>query len=165
MSVPMEPMNRRLSLVPSDGRSSLIVVGVDGSAGGWRALHYAIGIQGRQNGRLLAVHAVHIPAYALVADDSLGMATDAFYHSFEGMQEGIGQIADEVRAIGRDTQADIEYVWVNDNPITALVRTASAYHADLVVVGRSERFKRRRLLGSVEFGVLRSCGCPVTVVP
>lgn len=150
-------------MVRRDVGQSLILVGMDGSACVWRALHYAIGVRQRQPGRLVVIHAVHIPAYARL-DNAVGSSIEIGHHALECAKEGAGELADTVRDIGLESGAVIEYLRVDDNLTTALIRAASTYHADLVVVGGKGRFGRR-FLGSVEAGVVRSCKCPVTVVP
>jgi nucleotide-binding universal stress UspA family protein len=162
------PNEEERSIPPKRDGQSLFLVGVDGSRSAWRALHYAIGLRRLQPGRLLAIYAVQIPAYSLVGNDSLRIpAADSTYCDLEGSAFGAGQIGDAVRELASESCVAVEYAWVDDQPISALVRTASAYRADLVVVGGAGRASKsnRRIIDSVEAGILRKCICPVTVVP
>lgn len=160
----LKPRKDLSTVAQREDGQSLILVGVDGSDKGWRALHYAIGVRRNQPGRLVAMHAVQIPAYALVSVDSFGFGADSIYYALDGAHIGVGEIAQGVRGLGRECGLAVEFVWVDDSPAAAIIRAASAYRADLVVIGSSGA-ARRRFHNSTEASILRSCLCPVTVVP
>ena len=142
----------------SDGPST-ILVGVDGSDASWRALHYAVGLARRQASRIVAVYATHIAAMTYAVANVV-ICAPADLDS---------QLAFEVEALGREHNVPISFVTADSDPVTAIAAVADELHADLIVVGASDK-ATHRLLGSVAIRTIkartfRARCCPVTVVP
>ena len=64
-----------------------------------------------------------------------------------------------------DPQPRVEYLLREEDPVTAILRTAAERDCDLIVIGSHGRHGLRRLLeGSVAEQVVRGAACPVLVV-
>ncbi|NMH99768.1 universal stress protein [Pseudonocardia acidicola] len=137
-----------------------VVVGVDGSDTGWRALYYAVGQARRQGSRVLAVYAERLPAASFavagtVAIPTLDEAADAQFRA---------SLRTTVEELGREQGVDAQFVLAEGDPVLALTRVAEQVHADAIVVGASMQ-AGHRLFGSVAVRAVRAGGRPVTVVP
>lgn len=131
-----------------------IVVGVDGSAGGRRALSWAL------------EHAVQTDSTVQVVtafggdDPTLAAYVGSERHKVESIQEA--EI--EAACAGRGMIPVIAREIVAGDPVVALTDAASA--ADLLVVGaHGHGHLRTALLGSASAGCIRHASCPVVVVP
>ncbi|WP_164863475.1 universal stress protein [Agromyces sp. LHK192] len=137
-----------------------VVVGVDGSEQGRRALDFAVGEAGRLGEPLIALHAWDIAVMvggeygygvAMVGTDELGDAA--------------AEVLDEVIAPVSADHPDLEIVRrvVAGDPVSSLVD--ESMDASLLVVGSHGRGALARfLLGSVSHGVLSHLECPTVVV-
>ncbi|HJU37074.1 MAG TPA: universal stress protein [Gaiellaceae bacterium] len=139
---------------------STVVVGVDGSEGGGKALEFAAEEAALRRARLRIVSAWEIPvaAYSAGAAPPLDPATlDAFRLRAE-------QIADDAAAAVKKLQPalEVEALTATGQPADALLAQSDA---DLIVVGRRGLggFKSL-LLGSVSQQVVHHATCPVVVV-
>jgi nucleotide-binding universal stress UspA family protein len=139
-----------------DGPSTL-VVGVDGSDTGWRALYWAVGQARRQRSRVVAVYADHRPPLAAPVVGVPVVDEDADRRFRESLRT-------TVTALGREYGVDLRLVVVAADPVTALTTVAGDVRADVVVVGASGR-AGHRLFGSVAVRMVRTGDRPVTVVP
>ncbi len=64
-----------------------------------------------------------------------------------------------------DPQPRVEYLLREEEPVTAILRTAAERDCDLIVIGSHGRHGLRRFLeGSVAEQVVRGAACPVLVV-
>jgi nucleotide-binding universal stress UspA family protein len=137
-----------------------IVVGVDGSEFGARALRYAV--------REAAVRTTSVRAVA---------AYDILHQAFRGDPEMVARMQAEVESeaaavipralggLGKDTSAavHVDQVAVEDRPAEAIL--AHAQDAQLIVVGtHGNGLVRRVLLGSVSRRVLADADRPVAIV-
>ncbi|AEA26175.1 universal stress protein [Pseudonocardia benzenivorans] len=140
-----------------DGPSSL-VVGIDGSDTGWRALYYAVGQARRQHSRVVAVYAERAQSFVstptIVAPIVDPEADERFV---EGLRE-------TVVALGEEFGVATELVVVTADPVQALLAVADDVRADAIVVGASEQ-AGHRLFGSIAVRTVRTGARPVTVVP
>jgi nucleotide-binding universal stress UspA family protein len=135
---------------PATGR---VVVGVDGSPGSERALHWAVR-QARSTGSVLhAVLAWEVPlAYGLTARPDPDWAA-------HGQHTLATAVAD---ALGEGPAPEVVQDVVEDSPAEALLRAAE--DADLLVVGsRGRGGFSGMLLGSVSQQVAAHAACPVVV--
>ena len=129
-------------------------MGVDGSDSSWRALHYAVGLARRQASRIVAVYVYHFPGFAY--PDATALAA---------MGDGLGpQLAESVRAVGREYDVDVDFVALEGDPVVALKKAAVERHVDLIVVGASQK-AGHRVFGSTALRCVRARCWPVTVVP
>jgi nucleotide-binding universal stress UspA family protein len=137
----------------TDGPAT-ILVGVDGSDSSWRALHYAVGQARRQASRIVAVYVYHLPGFA--HPDVAAVAA---------MGDCLGpQLADSVKAVGQEYDVDIDFVPLEGDPVVVLKKVAIDHHADLIVVGASQK-AAHRVFGSTALRCVRARRWPVTVVP
>ena len=139
--------------------SGPVVVGVDGSEFGSRALRFAVAEAALRHTSVRAVAAYEAPHRALQADPELvarmraGVAEEA--------AETIARSQDDARVAGVDVQ--VEAVAVEGPAAQAILEHAA--DAQLIVVGsHGKGLVRRILLGSVSRQVLNDADRPVAVV-
>lgn len=136
-----------------------VVVGVDGSDGGQRALGVALGEAKLRSARLRVVTAWHMSAMAYGTG---GMVPDVDPALFE---EGASAALDAALAAlsERATGIELERVLRMGQPAKILVEEASG--ADLLVVGsRGHGGFAGLLLGSVSHQCAMHASCPVLIV-
>jgi len=150
-----------------DGRSALVVVGVDDSAGGRAALRFALQDAARRAARLDVVTAFPVPDPNEWGPEGAGIAGR--------VQPTPAQVHDAVRARAREI-VDEELagrVVADPPPVTVLAVAGGAGEAlvhaartaDLLVVGsRGHGAVRSAVLGSVGLHCVLHAPCPVTVV-
>jgi nucleotide-binding universal stress UspA family protein len=135
-----------------------IVVGVDGSDDGQRALRWAVDEARARGGTVEVVHAWQPPFLAGYPLDSLATGIDAFEDTARTVMERALEGVD-VAGLGRPVQQTLRPA----RPASALLDAAE--DADLVVVGsRGIGGFRGLLVGSVSLQVARHSPCPVVVV-
>ena len=134
--------------------TGVVVVGVDGSEGGRRALQWAAE-EARLRGARLRV--VHVWSY-------LNQAGEAFDPAY-GEDDARRFLDETVAGLGAEASGlDVERAAVNDLPARGLLDSAA--DADLLVVGaRGMGGFRGLLLGSVSQQVAQHAPCPVVIVP
>ncbi|WP_306369760.1 universal stress protein [Nocardiopsis sp. CC223A] len=142
-----------------------IVVGVDGSRNGRRALGLAVDLTAESDGELVVVHSWEVPyPYDPVAMTAAGYQPqeDLFEKQSEALvAELLAEAIDEQRD---DVDVDVTVVRTQDAPVNAIL--AAAEGADAIVVGsRGRGTVRGLLLGSVSQGVLHRSKIPVVVLP
>jgi nucleotide-binding universal stress UspA family protein len=135
-----------------------IVVGVDGSDGGQRALRWAIAEARRRGAAVQVVHAWHTNYAA--ANPYLGLPETDLTRLEECEQRDL----DHAVATEDTSGVDVMLLLVFQDAPHALLEAAKG--ADLLVVGtRGRGGVAGRLLGSVSQAVTRHARCPVVVVP
>jgi nucleotide-binding universal stress UspA family protein len=137
-----------------------IVVGVDGSDTGWRALHYAVGQARRQGGRVVAVYADRLPGMAFATAMPLA-ATAVVDPAQDTMLE---ELRREVVELGPQYGTVVGFEMAVGDPVAVLTAVAERERADAIVVGASVQ-AGHRLFGSVAMRVVKTGRWPVTVVP
>ena len=146
-----------------------IVVGVDGSQGGRKALEWALEEARLHRALLHVVHAWMVPLIdALpepwaVGSPPLGPADDEVHEHLEAAARSIldASLA-EARSV--DPGVEVRGELVEARPASALL--AAAEDADLLVVGsRGRGGFAGLLLGSVSAQCVHHAPCPVVVVP
>ena len=137
-----------------DGPTTL-VVGIDKSDTATRALYYALGLARRQHSSVIAVYAMTVP----VGYDP-GMGAVPYQDSLEVAAE----LELRVQALAADYRVKSQFMSVQGDPATVLIKIAAAHHADGIVLGASTTIGHR-LFGSAAVRAVRRCRCPVTVVP
>ncbi|MBQ1049043.1 universal stress protein [Micromonospora sp. C51] len=135
----------------------LIVVGVDGSDGGRRALRWAVGEAAERNGTVQAVTAWRwdgLDGGAMVAPNPI-----------EEEERATALLAREIGEVTRGTSATpVSAEVVEGRPADVL--TAAARGADLLVLGSHGHGRlRHTVLGSVSEECVRKATCPVVVLP
>jgi nucleotide-binding universal stress UspA family protein len=146
-----------------------VVVGVDGSPGGLKALHWALGEARARGCPLFVVHAWTVPLidalpepWAIVTPP-LGPSNDKLHDHLEtAARQILDASVDEARAA--EPELEIHGELVEDRPAAALL--SAARDADLLVVGsRGRGGFAGLLLGSVSAQSVHHAPCPVVVVP
>ncbi|WP_019875246.1 universal stress protein [Sporichthya polymorpha] len=141
-----------------------IVVGVDGTDGGRRALTWALRHAGTNGARVLAAAVYYDPAALNPAADP-GRAPSP--RAQAARRDAERHLANDVAAVR---------AWVPEAPpvdtivvpgdVIAHALTALAEGADLLVVGsHGHGVVTSRVLGTVSMGCVTSAPCPVLVVP
>ncbi|GAB7045085.1 universal stress protein [Catenuloplanes indicus JCM 9534] len=137
---------------------NLIVVGVDGSPGGRRALEWAIAEAARIGGTVRAV-----TAWTWDGIDS-GPLTETSPAAQRHRAETL--LRDEIDAVLRQAHDPVTVTAeaAENSPVNAL--TIAAEKASLLVLGsHGHSALRHRVLGSVSDGCIRRAPCPVVVIP
>jgi nucleotide-binding universal stress UspA family protein len=136
----------------------LIVVGVDGSEGGRRALEWAIR---EADARGSAVQAVTAWSW-----DGLEFGPVAAVGPAEAEESATRLLDDEIRALvaRHGSHLPLAAEVVEASPADAL--TAAGRNADLLVLGSHGHSRiRHTVLGSVSEACIRKATCPVVVIP
>ncbi|MGC5051479.1 universal stress protein [Micromonospora sp. DT48] len=137
--------------------SYLIVVGVDGSDGGRRALRWAVGEAAERNGTVQAVIAWRW--------DGLDGGAMVAPNPFEEEERATDLLAREIGEVtGGTATVPVSVEVVEGRPADVL--TAAARGADLLVLGSHGHGRlRHTVLGSVSEECVRKATCPVVVIP
>jgi nucleotide-binding universal stress UspA family protein len=138
----------------------VLVVGVDGSAPSWDAFAWAAGEARRGNGRMVAVFVTSL----IEAEEALGSTAPLGYAAATEARdlmakELAGEVARRADALG----VEVSFVRGVGDSVHVLTDVARSKHADLVVVGRSEKMLHR-LAGSVSRRLVLNRDSPVLVV-
>lgn len=136
----------------------LIVVGVDGSDGGRRALDWAVREADARDGAVQAVTAW--------SWDGLEFGPVTATNPEEARQRATRMLDDEIRALTarHGSHLPIAAEVVEGSPGLALAHAART--ADLLVLGSHGHSRvRHTVLGSVSEDCIRRAACPVVVVP
>ena len=136
-----------------------IVVGVDGSPGGQRALAWAAAQARFAGARLIAVHVLTHTREFLTDLPPLGMTN----RRRALVQFLYGSWMEPARRIGADARAVLVE---HDSACAGLLQEADHHRADLIVVGVQGRGGfGDRVLGSTSYAVAHRARQPVVVVP
>ncbi|MBX7267259.1 universal stress protein [Micromonospora sp. Llam7] len=135
----------------------LIVVGVDGSEGGRRALGWAAREAAERNGTVQAVTAWRW--------DGLEGGSMVAPNPIEEEERATALLAREIAVVNRDgSAAPVAAQVVEGRPADVL--SAAARGADLLVLGSHGHGRlRHTVLGSVSEECVRKATCPVVVIP
>jgi nucleotide-binding universal stress UspA family protein len=148
----------RLPQARDDLASPVIVVGLDGSPSSWDAFSWAAGEAARSNGKVVAVNVAPLTGVA----SAFGVPFD-----YAGVEQARRQVADELKAQAahRANELGIELSFVCEygDAAHALTDIACRVHANLVVVGRSEKVLHH-LAGSLSHRLTSRNNAPIVVV-
>lgn len=136
----------------------LIVVGVDGSDGGRRALDWAVG---EADARGSAVEAVTAWSW-----DGLEFGPVTATNPREAKERATRLLDDEIRALvaRHGSHIPVAAQVIEGSPGVALAHVARS--ADLLVLGSHGHSRvRHTVLGSVSEDTIRRAACPVVVIP
>jgi nucleotide-binding universal stress UspA family protein len=124
-----------------------IVVGTDGSDRAGVAVKEAFGVAKIAGGKVYAIHAVE-PATTTAS-----------------LRDQADTVRTELLAEAERQGVSVEFQNLEGDPADALIRTAEAVEADLVVVGnRGMTGMKRFVLGSVPNKVSHQCPCNLLIV-
>jgi nucleotide-binding universal stress UspA family protein len=143
---------------------TVAVVGVDGSDSSWDALCWVCGETKRLGGRTVAVLVDPPFGGALVSGAAPFAGAAVPYVTIQqSMTDQAEELGDQVRAYALDRGVDVTFVRTCGDTARELLRVAEADHADLIVVGRSSKF-RHHLAGSLGRRLVGRSGAPIIVV-
>jgi nucleotide-binding universal stress UspA family protein len=153
----LEPDRNREAHVTQDGT---IVVGVDGSEHGERALDWAIDEAKFRGASLLLLSAWHVPAVVYGGPGFAPQLEEPLDKTFEEVaEESVTAAAERVRAAGLEAETSVR------QGQAAEVLTEASRSADLLVVGsRGHGGFAGLLLGSVSAQCAHYAMCPVVIV-
>ena len=130
--------------------SHRVVVGIDGSEPGMRALDWAAAEAGR-SGAVLEIQTAYEPGYVHVTKEEIQRCMD---HLVEDAAAHVAKVAPGVATIGKTRE---------QSPARVLIKASEG--ADLLVVGsRGLGGFKGLLLGSVSQQCAHHAHCPVTIV-
>jgi nucleotide-binding universal stress UspA family protein len=139
-----------------------IVCGIDFSPASLRALDEGLGMAQRSGGRITLLHVLEGFPYE---------SGHSGARTFQLIGEDLGRV-DKVKRKLRAlvlpdalNWSEVETEVVSGVPHDAIVATATARMADLVVIGRPSPTLDRIVMASTVSGVLRRARCPVLAVP
>jgi nucleotide-binding universal stress UspA family protein len=133
-----------------------IVVGVDGSEDGEKALGYATGLARREGARLILAH---------VEEYTIGKGGGPIRADEDEFRADLARRAERLSAAGIETSVETASVMVG-GPARAIVGIVDAVGADLIVVGsRGHSATLGVILGSVAQRLLHLADRPVLVIP
>lgn len=122
------------------------------------ALHYAAELAYDHGGSLIILHVV----------ETLGLENVPYGQIASPDQPAAyrRRLFEELHQIRPDeTHVHVEYVLSEEDPVTAILRTAADFGCDLIVLGsHGVTGWKRILLGSIAEEVVRRAACPVLVV-
>jgi nucleotide-binding universal stress UspA family protein len=149
-------------------RDAKILVGVDGSAGGLRALRWAATEARVRGASLHVVHAWMVPLIDAIPEPwAIGTpAVGSEDKVYEHLAAAARSVLDTALEEARTAEPDLELVGELVESRAAPALLAAARDADLLVVGSRGRggFKGL-LLGSVSAQCVHHAPCPAVVVP
>lgn len=139
-----------------------IVVGLDGSASGRRALDWAMGEAAAHHAPLTVVAVHEVPKSYWGGNPVTGPAD-------ESLLAALRQAAEEMTRAAASGLGDARPSSVNVHVVSGFVvkeLVEASRDADLVVVGsRNGRGFARLVMGSVSSEVVQHAACPVVIVP
>jgi nucleotide-binding universal stress UspA family protein len=137
-----------------------IVVGTDGSDRAGVAVKEAFAMAKIAGAKVYAVHAVH-PAATTGFSDVPGVAQA----TTSGLRDHADKVRTDLLAEAERQGVSVEFQNLEGDPADALIRTAEAVDADLLVVGnRGMTGVKRFVLGSVPNKVSHQCPCSLLIV-
>lgn len=138
----------------------MIVVGVDGSSVGTKALERALGMSAALNAPLHVVHVTHYPPLMLAALEQAPVQLDEIEASERRM---VWELIEPMLAASPEIAA--ERIELSGYPPDAIVSYAREIGADMIIVGSRGRGAFASLmLGSTSQRILHTSECDVLVV-
>jgi len=141
-----------------------ILVPVDGSESSMRAAEFAIDISKMKEAKVIALHVIHVPAYAYSGIEGTPTLPVSL---LEAEKEAAKAYVDKVYELAKSVGVEVETKIIEDRPsvVHAITDFAEKQGCDLIVMGTKGRSGIKKfLLGSVADGVLTYAHCPVLVV-
>jgi nucleotide-binding universal stress UspA family protein len=140
-----------------------IVVGTDGSDTAGGAVRQAIDLAKLSSASLSIVSAYQPVSGRRVRDEQEGAPADVQYEI--GPREDVNLVLEAAAAEARKEGIEVTIHPVEGDPADAILNTAEATNADLIVVGnKGMTGARRYLLGSVPNNVSHHAPCSVMIV-
>lgn len=135
-------------------RTESLLVAVDGSEAGDRAVYLAFGIQKSYGSRLAAISVADVPSHLY------GIAPQAAREIVEKARDNL----EKVRAMSEAEGIAAEFVLLEGDPAQTIINVARQRNSGLIVMGSHGRSGLKRLLmGSVTERVVSHAPCAVLV--
>ncbi len=142
---------------------SLYLVGIDGSAGGERALEAAIAMAGESQSRLLLVYVIAWSPFSFSTPEE-----NAERHRRREEELAIAH-SKLLQPLLEKVQAQsipVEGLATHGHPARKLASLAEEHAARMIIVARSgDKPIKSRFFGGTASALTQSAGCPVLVVP
>ncbi|TAM58920.1 universal stress protein [bacterium] len=139
-----------------------VLVPLDGSEPSLAALKIACSICGEGHGRLVLISAVDVSGAAIATSNPYSAANPAALIA-DWEAEAKRALAEGERRAG-ECNVPVTSRIVEDTAVAAILDSAAAFRADLIVMGTHGRSGlARAILGSTAEGVLRAARVPVLV--
>lgn len=138
----------------------VIVVGVDGAEGGWRAAAYAVGMARRQGAVLAVVHVQSVTPFAAAFSVAPAVA-EAAWHTAREVE---ARVREGIERAGDTLGTRVEFYAMQGEVAACLAHIAGRLRADAIVVGACHRLTHRAF-GSPSVRLVRSGRRPVIIVP
>ena len=150
---------------PASTSLDRIVVGIDGSRNGHRALGLAVDLAAESDAALVVVHSWEVPyPYDPVAMTAAGYEPQENLFERQSEEMVADLLAEVIDERGEDLDVEISVVRTQNSPVGAILEASAG--ADAIVVGsRGRGTVRGMFLGSVSQGVLHRSTIPVVVLP
>jgi nucleotide-binding universal stress UspA family protein len=145
-----------------------IVVGTDGSERAARAVEQAADLAEKFGATLHVVQAyrgVEETMATAMASGSIVTATPELDDAARKEADAVGGGLEALSSALRDRGVHVETHAVSGSPAPAILETADAVHADLIVVGNRGMTGAKRILGSVPNTLSHHADCAVLIVP
>lgn len=144
-----------------------ILVPTDFSACADQALQYALGLARTLGAEVQIVHCATTPDYQIpnLVSPAMSAAAANMVEQLRRLYEAAQQEMAELVARNQDKGVAISGLNVDGPPDEGIVRQATSWGADVIIIGsHGRRGVSRVLLGSVAERVVRHAPCPVLVV-
>ncbi len=147
-------------MTPTPSLPKTILVPVDFSESGDRALDYAVSLAKVFGASIVALHAYEIPTYG-VLDGAYVVPSDIAAKLADASTKALESLVAARRSSFPDLRGELKH----DDPCTAILRGIADHGVDLVVMGTHGRKGLSHfLLGSVAERVIRTSPVPVITV-
>lgn len=139
-----------------------VVVGVDASEAGQRAVDLAAGLERSGDGRVVVAHVIPWSPFTIQSAQENERRTVEKQHELQLGHQLVDPLVEKLRASGVQAEAEVRH----GHPAEALCAIAEERGATHLVVGRTGESRVRALLfGSTASNLVQIAGIPVTVVP
>ena len=136
----------------------IVVVGTDGSSTAEKAVEMAAALARPMGAHLHIVTAYKSGASGIAAASGVALVDSGAGHAVaEDVAKGVGERAAATYGSGLDVTTHV----LHDDPVHAILGTATRVGADLIVVG--SKGMHRRILGSVPNSVAHGAECAVLI--
>lgn len=140
-----------------------LLIGVDGSEGGARAIDFAVERAKASGARLLIAYVIEWSPYSFMTPEEL---EERHKRHDEEIAKAHAQVLDPIVELLKNQGLEVEGVVRHGHAAQVLCELVKEKHAIQVFVGRRGLSKLKALLyGSVSGSLVQMCPVPVTVVP
>ena len=151
---------------PDEGRIKCILVGVDGSEGAERAVHWTAQLARDTGADVVAAHALSTPVFADGFAFAAGTDYEYWLRAWKELRSYTQQTMEQDWCQPLAEAGIVFRAVIADGGPEALIALTASVEADILVVGRRGRGGFAELvLGSFSHHLVHHCTRPVVVVP